>query len=104
MPESLPDEGSDAVEPVDAEGNDGEAVPVEGIDGTPALGAGDGVDGTGDGVPPVLGIGLPPEGLLVGLGVDGAPPPEEFVLHPPATRIAPMAIATRDDRATRALK
>jgi hypothetical protein len=101
IPDSLPDDGSDAVEPVDAEGSDGADVPVDGIEGTPLLGAGDGVEGTGDGVPPVLGMGLP-DGLLVGLGTDGAPPPAEFVLHPAATRIVPMAMATSDDRITRA--
>jgi hypothetical protein len=86
---------------VEVEGIDGDAVPVDGSEGAPVLGAGDGIDGAGD--PPVLGIGLP-EGLLVGLGTDGAPPPDEFVLHPPATRIAPMAIATSDDRVTRMSK
>jgi hypothetical protein len=93
------DEGREVVEPVEAEGNDGEAVPVEGKDGAPVLGDGEGTDGAGD-PPPVLGI-PPPDGLPLGLGAEGAPPPAEFVLQPPAIRIAPMAIATSDDRATR---
>jgi hypothetical protein len=93
------DEGREVVEPVEVEGNDGEAVPVEGKDGAPVPGDGEGIDGAGD-PPPVLGI-PPPDGLPLGLGVEGAPPPAEFVLQPPAIRIAPMAIATSDDRATR---
>jgi len=100
LPAPGSEEGRDAVEPLEVEGIEGEAVPVEGIDGAPVLGAGDGVDGTGDGVPPVLGIGLP-DGPLVGLGMDGAPPPEEFVLHPPAMSNAPTAAATSDVRITR---
>src|SRR5262245_55811758 len=68
----LPAEGSPAPESP-ADGRD-EPLDVDGKPGAPLLGAGEGIEGTGE--LPVLGNGLPlapPEGL----GTDGAPPPPE---------------------------
>jgi hypothetical protein len=102
-PESVPDEGSDAVEPVDVLGIGDELLPPgnEGADEPPVLVLGmpapESPDGLGIPPPPEL----PPESPD-GLGAEGAPPPEEFVLQPPANSAALMAMANNETRSPRA--
>jgi hypothetical protein len=115
--EPLPEEGNDAVEPPDdVDGIEGADVPPVDV-----LGIGDelsppGSEGADE--PPVLVLGMPapesPDGLGIppppelppespdGLGAEGAPPPAEFVLQPPAKSAAPMAMANKDVRSRRA--
>jgi hypothetical protein len=104
----LDDEGVEGVEPLEVDGIDGApGEPVDGIgddvvppgnEGAPPLGEGEGIEGIDDPEEPgVLGIELP-DGLPLGLGVEGAPPPDEFVLQPLARRIAVTAIATNEER------